>query len=160
MQRIHVTRQYFETSGPRDHFFEKTKKPVSGYGLGECLYRISGLYRFPFGQELPYRPTNLQTSENRIFTSENRNILDRMLTSRGFWFKSGGYTLFSMILLKTMDIVITWPTYQLHQWGKSNYSPCNHWNMHMFDDHSTYDYQDNPYLINISLLVLLKVEII
>ena len=26
MRKIHVTRQFFEASGPRGHFFEKTKK--------------------------------------------------------------------------------------------------------------------------------------
>ena len=33
------------------HFFEKTKKSVFRYGLGECVYQISGEYRFSFGQE-------------------------------------------------------------------------------------------------------------
>ena len=46
MRKIHVTRQFFEASGPRDRFFEKNKKPVFRYGLGECVYQISGLYRF------------------------------------------------------------------------------------------------------------------
>ena len=27
MRKIHVTRQFFEASGPQGHFFEKTKKP-------------------------------------------------------------------------------------------------------------------------------------
>ena len=28
MRKIHVTRQFFEASGPQGHFFEKTKKQV------------------------------------------------------------------------------------------------------------------------------------
>ena len=46
MRKIHVTRQFFEASDPQGHFFEKTKNPFFKYGLGECVYRISGLYLF------------------------------------------------------------------------------------------------------------------
>ena len=42
-------------------FFEKTKYPFYRYCLGECVYQISGLYRFSFGQEVPYRPSEWQT---------------------------------------------------------------------------------------------------
>ena len=38
-----------EASGPQGHVFI--------YSLGECVYRISGLYEFSFGQEVPYKPT-------------------------------------------------------------------------------------------------------
>ena len=51
------------------------------YDLKECVYQISGLYRFQFGQEVPYRQNYRQTD---IFTSENKSILDRLLASRGF----------------------------------------------------------------------------
>ena len=62
MRKIHVTRQFFEPSGLHCHFLEKTKKKnIFRYGLGECVYRISGLCRFSFGQEVPYKPTNQQT---------------------------------------------------------------------------------------------------
>ena len=49
MRKIHVTRQFFEASGPQGHFFEKNKKAVFRYGLGECVFQILGLYRFFFG---------------------------------------------------------------------------------------------------------------
>ena len=48
MRKIHVTRQLFEVSGPRGHL---NNKAVFRYGLGECVYQISSLYRFSFGQE-------------------------------------------------------------------------------------------------------------
>ena len=44
MQKIHVTKQFSEASDPQGHFFEK-RKTVFLYGLGECVYQISGLYR-------------------------------------------------------------------------------------------------------------------
>ena len=62
MRKIHVTLQFFEAGGPQGHFFEKTKKPVLRYGLGECLYQISGLYHFSFGQGDAYEPTDKQTN--------------------------------------------------------------------------------------------------
>ena len=86
MRKIHVTRQLFEASGPQGNFFEKTNKnPVFRYGLGECVYQISGQYLFSFwpkGAVQVHKPTDPQT---HIFTSENKNILDRMLASRRFW---------------------------------------------------------------------------
>ena len=51
MRKIHVIRQFFEASGPQDHFFEKkNQKLIFRYGLGEGAYQISSLYRFSFGQ--------------------------------------------------------------------------------------------------------------
>ena len=47
MRKIHVTQQFLW-----DRFFQK-KKHVFRYGLGECVYQISGLYRFSFGQDKP-----------------------------------------------------------------------------------------------------------
>ena len=52
MRKIHVTQQFFKASGLWDRFFQK-KKHIFRYGLGECVYRISGLYRFSFGQDKP-----------------------------------------------------------------------------------------------------------
>ena len=37
-------RQFFESSSPQGHFFEK--KPIFNYVLGECVFQISGLYPF------------------------------------------------------------------------------------------------------------------
>jgi len=58
MRKIHVTRQFFETSDPQGQFFEKTKKPIFRYGQGEYVYQISGMYHFSFGQEVPDKVTN------------------------------------------------------------------------------------------------------
>ena len=60
-------------------FRKNKKKTFSRYGLGECVSQISGLYRFSFGQEVPYKPKNRQTNTH---TRENRNILDRLPASR------------------------------------------------------------------------------
>ena len=51
MRKIQVTRQFFEGSSPQGHLFEKKKIFVFRYGLRECVYQISDLYRFLFGQE-------------------------------------------------------------------------------------------------------------
>ena len=51
------------------------KKHVFRYGLGECVYQISGLYRFSFGQD---KTTEWQT---HIYTSELKRT-----HSPGFWF--------------------------------------------------------------------------
>ena len=48
MRKIHVTQQFFKASGLWDRFFQK-KKHIFRYGLGECVYRISGLYLFSMG---------------------------------------------------------------------------------------------------------------
>ena len=64
MLKIHVTRQVYEDRGPRGHFFEKTKKHVCRYGLGEFVYIISGRYRFWFGQEVPYKATNAENQRD------------------------------------------------------------------------------------------------
>ena len=51
-----MTRQFLRLAALRVTFFEKTKKKHFRYGLGECVYQISGLYRFSFSQEVPYDP--------------------------------------------------------------------------------------------------------
>ena len=49
--KIHVTRQFFDTSGPRGTFFRKTAtKNVFRYTQGECVYPMLGLCHFWFGQ--------------------------------------------------------------------------------------------------------------
>ena len=37
IRKIHVTRQFFRAKGPEGHFFEKRKKCVFRYGLGEIV---------------------------------------------------------------------------------------------------------------------------
>ena len=65
----------FEASGPYGFYFEKTK--IQHLDMVKGVYQITGLYRFSFGQEVLYKPTD-------TFTSENKNILDRLLASHGF----------------------------------------------------------------------------
>ena len=74
IQKTNVPRQFFEASGPRDRFSKK--KPVFRYGLGECVYQISGLYRFRCGQNAWHRQTEKQ---GHIYTSELKKT-----HSRGF----------------------------------------------------------------------------
>ena len=50
MRKIRVTRQFLEASVSQDRFLKKQKE-ILKYGLGKCVYQISGLYRFLFGQE-------------------------------------------------------------------------------------------------------------
>ena len=50
----------FKASGPPGNFFEKIKKNVFRYGLGKCVYQISGLYLFSLwtkGAVQTHRPT-------------------------------------------------------------------------------------------------------
>ena len=42
---------FFEAGDLQGQFFEKTENGVFRYALEKCVYRISGLYRFSFGQE-------------------------------------------------------------------------------------------------------------
>ena len=41
-------------------FFEKQ---VFGFGLGERVYQISGLYSFSFGERVRHKSTDINTSE-------------------------------------------------------------------------------------------------
>ena len=49
MRKIHVTRQFFEASGPQGHSFEKTNNRF--LDKDKYVYQISDPYRFSFGQE-------------------------------------------------------------------------------------------------------------
>ena len=74
---MHVTRQYFEASGPQGYFFEKNKIPVFRYGLGECVYRISGLYLFslwPNGAVQTNIPTYLQVKIGEFSTGSSAQV--------------------------------------------------------------------------------------
>ena len=55
MRKIHMTRQFFEAIGPQGHYFEK-QRHIFRYGPRECVYQISGLYRFLFSQQVPHNP--------------------------------------------------------------------------------------------------------
>ena len=87
MRKIHWTRQFFEAGGPPGHFFEKTKKPlldkVYGSMCTKCVlnFRSVSLFVWPGGV------TQINSQINKdihTYKSEIRNILDRLLASRGF----------------------------------------------------------------------------
>ena len=50
MRKIHVTWQFSRLAARRVTFSKNKKKNT--YGLGVCVYQISGLYRFLFGQKV------------------------------------------------------------------------------------------------------------
>ena len=69
--------------------------------LGSVCTKFQVCIFFRYGQKTPYRQIHQQS---HIFTSENRNILDRLLASRGFWYgnpaemlKSTGCGIFSCL---------------------------------------------------------------
>ena len=79
MWKIQVTRQFFRASDPHCHFFRESKKTFFRIWFrGMCVPNFRAV-SFPFGQEVPYKQI-----DRSIFTSENRNILDRLLASRAF----------------------------------------------------------------------------
>ena len=51
----------FDGTGPEGQFFWKKKK--FRYGLEECVYQISGLYTFSFGQGVWNKPTDMYRSK-------------------------------------------------------------------------------------------------
>ena len=74
MRKIHVKRQFFEASGPQGHFFEK--KTVFKYGLEECEYQISGLYRFSLVRRsrTPHKPIDINTCEKKKTHTHLRHV--------------------------------------------------------------------------------------
>ena len=72
--------QFLETCGPPCQVFGETE--IFKFSLGDGVCLISGLYRFSFGQETWHKYINKYTN---TYTSEIRNILHRLLASRGFW---------------------------------------------------------------------------
>ena len=45
MGKIHVTRQFFETSGPQGHFFEKTKNLFLDKVYGSRKFQVCTVFR-------------------------------------------------------------------------------------------------------------------
>ena len=47
MRKIHVTREFFEASGPQGHFFEKTKTPFLDkvYGSMRTKFQVCIVFR-------------------------------------------------------------------------------------------------------------------
>ena len=82
MRQINVTRQFFEASGPRGDFFEKTKTPFLDKVNGSMCTKFQACIVFHL---VRWRDTHTWSD---IYTSENRNILNRLPASRGFglWF--------------------------------------------------------------------------
>ena len=82
LRKIHVTRQFFEASGPPGNFFEKTKN--------QFLYKVQGRICTKFQVCIVFRLATRRDTNTyshtyiHTYTSEIRNILDRLLASRGF----------------------------------------------------------------------------
>ena len=74
-----MTRQFFEASCPQGHFFETTKKPMIRYGLGDVCTKFQVCIVFSLAGR---HDTQKYINTN---TSANRNILNRLLASHGFW---------------------------------------------------------------------------
>ena len=80
MRKIHMTRQFFEASRVQGHFFIKTKKKKlfidKIYGSMCTKFQVCIVFRLAIR-----RDTNKLIP---TYKSDIRNILDRMLASRGF----------------------------------------------------------------------------
>ena len=80
MRKIHVTRQFFEASGRHGDLIEKTKNPFLDKVKGSMCakFQVRIVFRLARKRDT-YKYTN-----THIYTSEIRNILDRLLALRGF----------------------------------------------------------------------------
>ena len=76
MWKIHVTLQFFDASGPQDHFFEK-KTRVFRYGLAECVYQIPGLYRFSLWPKGAVQTDKQRESQTHIYKIELKKTHSR-----------------------------------------------------------------------------------
>ena len=79
MRKIHVTQQFFEASGRRGDFFEKTKNPFSDKVYASIVPNFRSVSLFVWPGDVAQINKQIHT-----YTSEFRNILDRLLASRGF----------------------------------------------------------------------------
>ena len=80
MRKIHVTQQFFVASGRHGDFFEKTKKSVFKRSMRVCVPNFRSVSFFVWPAGVTQINTKIHT-----YTSEIRNILARLLASRGFW---------------------------------------------------------------------------
>ena len=80
MRKIHVTRKFFEVSGRHNEFSKKQKKPFLNKVNGGMCAKFQVRIVFRLARK---RDTNKYTNTH-IYTSEIRNILDRLLALRGF----------------------------------------------------------------------------
>ena len=82
MREIHVTRQFFEASGHHGDLIEKTKNLFLDKVIGSMCAKFLVCIVFRLARR---RDTNKYTNTQiHTYTSEIRNILDRLLASRGF----------------------------------------------------------------------------
>ena len=83
MRKIHVTRQFFGASGRHGDFFKKTKNVFLDKVYESMCTKFQVCIVFRLTRR---RDTNKYTNTQiHTYTSEIRNILDRLLASRGFW---------------------------------------------------------------------------
>ena len=82
MRKIHVTRQFFEAKGRHGDLIEKTKNSFLDkvYGSMFANFQVYIVFR------LVRRCDTHKYIHKQLpkYTSEFKNILDRLLTSRGF----------------------------------------------------------------------------
>ena len=84
MRKIQATRQFFEASGRHGDLIEKTKNPFLDKVNGSMCAKFQVCIVFRLTRR---RDTHKYTHENtqkNTYTSEIKNILDRLLPSRGF----------------------------------------------------------------------------
>ena len=82
MWKIHVTRHFFEACGRRGDYFEKTKNPFLDKANGSMCAKFQVCIVFRLARR---RDTITQINKQiHTYTSEIKNILDRLLASRGF----------------------------------------------------------------------------
>ena len=80
MRKIHVTRQFFETSGRHGDLIKKTKNPFFDKVNGSMCAKFQVCIVFHLATR---RDTNKYTNKY-TYTSEIRNILDPRLASLGY----------------------------------------------------------------------------
>ena len=71
---IPATCLFFEAGGLQGHLFEKTENGLFRYALEKCVYPISGLYRFLFGQDFGHKKSHLQTDTRDPLTPLSRGF--------------------------------------------------------------------------------------
>ena len=84
MRKIHVTQQFFEASGRHGDLIDKT--------INSFLDKVNSSMCAKFQVCIVFRLARRRDTNTYIntymhaYTSEIRNILDRLLASRGFWY--------------------------------------------------------------------------
>ena len=73
MRKIHITRQFFEATGPQGHFFEKTKTRFQVWSSGVCVpnFRSVSFFVVPKRRRTDrqnHKPTYLQVKIGRSST--------------------------------------------------------------------------------------------